>query len=90
MDSEVKLPEKGFRGSLNIVRDTLQDEFHMLQLWGGKTANGEDFMLYVSRGLTGYAVISSEAEDGDMFTVTIVGKISFMHQKNIKKIVESL
>jgi hypothetical protein len=90
MDAEVRLPEKGFRATLAIMRDTLQDEFSMLQLWGGKTSAGEDFMLYVSKGMKGYAVISSDDTDGDMFTIIIVGHISFMHQKNIKKILETI
>ena len=81
------LPEIGKSGSLTNMRNYLQKECGMLQVWAGKTVGDDDYMTFVCDKLEHYAVLHSPATTRD-YTVTVAGDIVFMHKKNLLKFAE--
>ena len=80
-------PEVGRVGSLSIMRNYLQKECGMLQVWAGKTPQDDDYITFVSENAEYYAVLYSAASTTD-YTISIAGDVVYMHQKNLLKLAE--
>ena len=81
------LPEIGRSGSLTAMRNYLQKDCSMLQVWAGKTDTDNDYLTFVCNKVEHYAVLQSPATSRD-YTVVIAGDIVFMHTKNLLKLAE--
>jgi hypothetical protein len=57
----------------------------MLQVWGGKTEELENFQVYLSEDLRYFGVIRSAADE-DTYTVAIAGDVTYVHTKNLLKL----
>lgn len=75
-------PEQGKTSSLIAIRNYLQRECNMLQVWAGKTADDEDYLTFVDEQLEHYAVVQSPATSRE-YTIVVAGDIMFMHEKNL-------
>lgn len=82
-------PELGREGTMNAMRRYLQKECRMLQVWAGKTVNDDDYVTYISEDLTFFAVLSSD-KGTRLYTVSTVGDVVFMHEKNLKELAENV
>lgn len=80
-------PELGKKGTMNIMRRYLQHDCRMLQVWAGKTDNDDDYVTYISNDLSFFAVLSSDKGTRE-YTVSTIGDVIFMHQKNLLKLAE--
>lgn len=82
------LPEMGKTGTLTSMRNYLQKDCHMLQVWAGKTENDDDYVTFVCDKMEHYAVLHSPATTRD-YTVQISGEIVYMHEKNLLKLAQA-
>lgn len=78
-------PELGKKGTMNAMRRYLQHDCMMLQVWAGKTDNDDDYVTYISNDLSFFAVLSSD-KGTRIYTVSTVGDVIFMHEKNLIKL----
>jgi len=79
------MPELGKKGTMNAMRRYLQQECRMLQVWAGKTDSDDDYVTYVSNDLSFFAVLSSNKGTRE-YTISTVGDVIFMHEKNLIKL----
>lgn len=82
------LPEIGRSGALPGLRNYLQRDCNMLQVWAGKTVDDDDYITFVSGDLEYYAVIQSPATSRE-YMIIVAGDIMFMHEKNLLKLAEA-
>ncbi len=80
-------PELGKTGTMNAMRRYLQQDCMMLQVWAGKTDGDDDYVTYISNDLSFFAVLSSDKGTRE-YTVSTVGDVIFMHEKNLLKLAE--
>lgn len=80
-------PELGKKGSMNAMRRYLQRDCRMLQVWAGKTDADDDYVTYISSDLSHFAVLSSDKGTRE-YTVSTIGDVIFMHEKNLLKLAE--
>lgn len=78
-------PELGKKGTMNAMRRYLQRDCLMLQVWAGKTEADDDYVTYISNDLSHFAVLSSDKGTRE-YTVSTVGDVIFMHEKNLLKL----
>ena len=81
-------PELGKKGTMNAMRRHLQSECGMLQVWAGKTSDDDDYVTFISNDLSFFAVLSSDKGTRE-YTVSTVGDVIFMHEKNLKELAEN-
>lgn len=75
----------GKTGSLTALRNYLQEDCQMLQVWAGKTETDDDFIMFLSQDLERFAVLFSTA-GSRMYIVQAGGDVVFLHDKNMKKL----
>ena len=80
-------PELGKAGTMNAMRRYLQKDCRMLQVWAGKTDADDDYVTYISSDLSHFAVLSSD-KGTRIYTISTVGDVIFMHEKNLLKLAE--
>lgn len=80
-------PELGKEGTMNAMRRYLQKDCRMLQVWAGKTDADDDYVTYISSDLSHFAVLSSD-KGTRIYTISTVGDVIFMHEKNLLKLAE--
>ncbi len=80
-------PELGKKGTMNVMRRYLQKDCRMLQVWAGKTSDDDDYVTYISSDLSHFAVLSSDKGTRE-YTVSTIGDVIFMHEKNLLKLAE--
>ena len=79
------LPEIGKNGSLAAMRNYLQKECNMLQVWAGKTVDDDDYITFVCEDMEHYAVLQSPTNSRE-YTVIVSGDIVYLHEKNLDKL----
>ena len=72
-------------GSLVALRNYLQDDCNMLQVWAGKTETDDDFIMFLSRDLEQFAVMFSKVGSRE-YIVQTGGDVVFLHDKNMKRL----
>lgn len=77
--------EVGKTGSLTAMRNYLQENCHMLQVWAGKTETDDDFIMFLSQDLEKFAVLFSQV-GSRIYIVQTGGDVVFLHDKNMKKL----
>jgi ketosteroid isomerase-like protein len=80
------MPEVGKTSSLSALRDYLQEDCNMLQVWGGMAEGHKNYQVYLSEDLKYFCVIESADEAGEMFVISIGGHVTYVHAKNLLKI----
>lgn len=85
-DSNMSIPPTGLKASLIALRNELQDQYSRYQVWGGQTVDGDDFLMFVSTDRKRFAVLGPADNSGDLFKIILSGTISFLHRKNLLRI----
>lgn len=78
----------GETGSIRKIRSILEDGHNMVQLMMGKAQNDSDFISYISEDKKEFAVVTSEAGSSE-YTISFVGEIFFVHEKNFDVLARS-
>lgn len=77
--------ETGRSGTLSGMRQHLQFDHNMLQVWAGKVENDTDFIVFVGVDAEEFVNLTSPA-GSDVYTIADHGQIMFMHSKNLRKL----
>ena len=75
----------GKKGSLTIMRNHLQKEHNMLQIWAGKVENDTDYIVFVGEKIHEFAILTSPGGSNE-YTLSSAGDVVFMHSKNLRKL----
>lgn len=77
--------EVGKKASFVIMRNYLQKEHNMLQIWSGKIENDTDYMVFVGSEVEEFAILTSPGGSNE-YTLSSAGDVVFMHSKNLRKL----
>ncbi len=78
--------EVGKSGPLIGMRNHLQHDHAMLQIWAGKTGDDDtDHIIFVGQEVEEFVILTSPA-GSTTYTITEHGNIIFMHSKNLRKL----
>ncbi len=75
----------GKKGSFLIMRNHLQKEHNMLQIWSGKVDDDTDYMVFVGAEVEEFAILTSPGGSNE-YTLAAAGDVVFMHSKNLRKL----
>lgn len=75
----------GKKGSLITMRNHLQKEHNMLQIWAGKVENDTDYIVFVGDAVEEFAILTSPGGSSE-YTLSSAGDVVFMHSKNLRKL----
>lgn len=73
----------GKEGTLGGMRNHLQFDHEMLQVWAGKAEGDVDFIIFVSENVQEFVILTSQPNSA-VYTITDYGQIMFMHSKNLR------